>query len=68
MKAQRDVVFETDNEKSKKSKKPTSEQNAQKWEAFQVLHIPILLFPQPSLSLMQYKSLLSKARAYVKQS
>lgn len=52
MKAQRDVVFEADNEKEKNKKNPTNEQNAEKWEAFQVLHMSILLFPQPSLTLM----------------
>lgn len=30
MKAQRDVVFEADNKKEKKTKNPTSEQNAEK--------------------------------------
>lgn len=58
MKAQRDVTFEADN--GEKKKNPTKEQNTQKWEAFQVLYVPILLSPQPSLSLMQYKSPLIK--------
>lgn len=34
-------------------KKEKAAQNMQKWEICQVLHTPILLFPQPSLSLMQ---------------
>lgn len=69
MKAQRDVVFEADKQKRKNKKNPTSEQNAEKKEAFQVLYMSIiLLFPKPSLSLMQYKSPLIKAWAHVKKS
>lgn len=65
MKAQRDVIFEADNEKNP-TNTTTKEQNTQKWEAFQVLYMPMFLFPQPSLSLMQYTSPLIKNWAYIK--
>lgn len=49
-------------------KKKKAERNMQKWEICQVLHTPILLFPQPSLSLMQQKSPIIQPGAQTKQS